>query len=59
MFGKFNQNTFIVGGAVRNEFLGLEPKDIDFVIEGITPEEYEKEFPHHKRVGEHFPVYLS
>ncbi len=59
MFGKFNEKTYIVGGAIRNEVMGLEPKDIDFVIEGITSEEYELEFPHHKRVGESFPVYLN
>lgn len=47
---------FIVGGAVRDQLLGLTPKDIDYLVTGATPEEmlalgYEQ-------VGADFPVFL-
>lgn len=48
--------TFLVGGAVRDELLGLPVKERDWVVVGGTPEALiEKGF---KPVGKEFPVYL-
>lgn len=49
---------FRVGGAVRDELLGMEPKDIDFVIVGATVEELvEQGFS--QTVGADFPVFIK
>jgi tRNA nucleotidyltransferase (CCA-adding enzyme) len=45
-----------VGGAVRDELLGLAVKDKDFVVVGSTPEEMIAEG--FKPVGKDFPVFL-
>ena len=50
------KNVFPVGGFVRDKLMGLEPKDIDYVVIGETPETmlslgFEK-------VGKDFPVFL-
>ncbi|MEL0657627.1 multifunctional CCA addition/repair protein [Psychromonas arctica] len=47
---------FLVGGAVRDQLLGLEVKDHDFVVINSTPEAMlEKGFT---QVGKDFPVFL-
>lgn len=48
--------TYIVGGAVRDELLGLAVKDRDYVVVGSTPEEMEK--AGFRPVGKDFPVFL-
>lgn len=30
---------YVVGGAVRDMFLGLDPKDLDFVVVDVTADE--------------------
>lgn len=45
-----------VGGCVRDHLLGLEPKDIDYVVVGSTPEEMLS--LNFEQVGEAFPVFL-
>ncbi|MEP1217004.1 MAG: multifunctional CCA tRNA nucleotidyl transferase/2'3'-cyclic phosphodiesterase/2'nucleotidase/phosphatase [Marinobacter sp.] len=48
--------TYLVGGAVRDELLGLPVKDRDWVVTGATPDEMlEQGF---KQVGADFPVFL-
>jgi len=47
---------YCVGGAVRDELLGLPVKDRDYVIVGATPEEMVKQG--YKPVGKDFPVFL-
>lgn len=48
--------TYVVGGAVRDELLGLPVKDRDHVVVGATPEQMvELGF---KPVGKDFPVFL-
>jgi tRNA nucleotidyltransferase (CCA-adding enzyme) len=48
--------TFLVGGAVRDELLGLPVQDRDFVVVGATPEQMlSKGF---EPVGNDFPVFL-
>ncbi|MGM0766476.1 MAG: multifunctional CCA tRNA nucleotidyl transferase/2'3'-cyclic phosphodiesterase/2'nucleotidase/phosphatase [Pseudomonadota bacterium] len=49
-------NIYLVGGAVRDELLGLEVKDQDWVVVGATPDDMlERGF---KQVGADFPVFL-
>jgi tRNA nucleotidyltransferase (CCA-adding enzyme) len=45
-----------VGGAVRDELLGLPVKDRDYVVVGATPEEMER--LGFRPVGKDFPVFL-
>ncbi|MBZ0104469.1 MAG: multifunctional CCA addition/repair protein [Sulfuricella denitrificans] len=45
-----------VGGAVRDELLGLPVKDRDYVVVGTTPEEMVKQG--FRPVGKDFPVFL-
>src|SRR5437899_4154299 len=47
---------YAVGGAVRDELLGLPVKDRDYVVVGSTPEEMER--LGYKPVGKDFPVFL-
>lgn len=48
--------TYVVGGAVRDELLGLPVQDRDHVVVGATPEEMER--LGFKAVGKDFPVFL-
>jgi len=48
--------TYVVGGAVRDELLGLPVKDRDHVVVGATPEEMAS--LGFKPVGKDFPVFL-
>jgi tRNA nucleotidyltransferase (CCA-adding enzyme) len=47
---------YLVGGAVRDELLGLPVKDKDYVVVGSTPEEMEA--AGYTPVGKDFPVFL-
>ncbi len=48
--------TYLVGGAVRDDLLGLQAKERDWVVVGSTPEEMlDKGY---KQVGASFPVFL-
>jgi len=46
-----------VGGAVRDEIMGIEPQDIDYVVVGSTPEEMYSLGYH--QVSQTFPVFLK
>jgi len=48
--------TYLVGGAVRDELLGLPVKDRDWVITGATPDDMLQQG--FKQVGADFPVFL-
>ncbi len=48
--------TYVVGGAVRDELLGLPVQDRDHVVVGATPEEMAA--AGYKPVGKDFPVFL-
>lgn len=59
------EQIFLVGGAVRDILLGLDPKDKDYVVIGHTEEdmlkyEFEKDgkIVHFEKVGVDFPVFL-
>ncbi len=47
---------YLVGGAVRDELLGREIKDRDWVVVGATPEDMTRRG--YKPVGQDFPVFL-
>jgi tRNA nucleotidyltransferase (CCA-adding enzyme) len=53
---KFQMNTYVVGGAVRDELLGLPVQDHDHVVVGATPEEMIARG--YTPVGKDFPVFL-
>lgn len=48
---------YVVGGAVRDYIMGVEPKDFDWVVTGSTPEEMLS--LGFKQVGADFPVFLD
>ena len=48
--------TYVVGGAVRDELLGLPVQDRDHVVVGSTPEEMVR--LGFQPVGRDFPVFL-
>ncbi|MGR0278005.1 tRNA nucleotidyltransferase [Marinomonas dokdonensis] len=48
--------TYLVGGAVRDELLGLQVIDRDWVVTGATPEQLEQQG--YQQVGKQFPVFL-
>ncbi len=47
---------YLVGGAVRDKLLGLEPRDRDWVVVGATPQQMLD--LGYKPVGKDFPVFL-
>ena len=47
---------YLVGGAVRDELLGLAVHDKDYVVVGSTPDEMES--AGYKSVGKDFPVFI-
>lgn len=48
---------YVAGGAVRDLWLGLEPKDFD-LASSATPEEIEKLFPRTEGVGKQFGIMI-
>lgn len=49
-------DTYLVGGAVRDELLGLTPRERDWVVVGSTPEAMQARG--FRPVGKDFPVFL-
>jgi tRNA nucleotidyltransferase/poly(A) polymerase len=49
-------NIYAVGGAIRDEMLGLPVQDRDYVVVGATPEQMTAQG--FKPVGKDFPVFL-
>ena len=50
------QKNYLVGGAVRDMLMGVDPKDRDYVVVGSTPEEMI--LAGFSQVGADFPVFL-
>ena len=48
---------YLVGGAVRDMLLGIQPHDKDYVVVGSTPNEIIS--LGYKQVGKDFPVFLD
>jgi tRNA nucleotidyltransferase (CCA-adding enzyme) len=47
---------YVVGGAIRDQLLGLPVKDLDYVVVGATPEQMLAQG--YTAVGQDFPVFL-
>ena len=54
---KANGKLYMVGGAVRDKILGIEPKDYDYAVTGISKETFIKLFPNANLRGKSFPVF--
>jgi len=51
-----SSKTYLVGGAVRDDLLGVKPREKDWVVVGATPEELlDQGF---RQVGASFPVFI-
>lgn len=50
---------YAVGGCIRDELLGLTPKDFDFCVVGATPQELCEWKTDLKQVGADFPVFID
>jgi len=51
--------TYLVGGAVRDKLMGLEPKDRDWVVVGARGDDVERMLSEgYTQVGADFPVFL-
>ena len=58
--GKINSvgaRLYLVGGAVRDYLLGVEPYDFDYVVVGMEKSTFEELFPEAVSRGKSFPVY--
>ena len=47
---------YLVGGAIRDEALGIEPRERDWCVVGATPDELKSQG--YRQVGRDFPVFL-
>lgn len=48
---------YLVGGAVRDEIMGLIPSDFDFCVTGVSEDKFLKLFPFAHKDGKFFPVF--
>ncbi len=48
---------FRVGGCVRDSFMGVTPKDIDFSVVGMVKKNFKMLFPKAEECGKSFPVF--
>lgn len=58
---KINQkggNLYLVGGAIRDELLGVSNHDEDYSVTGISFDEFKEIFPESIVKGKDFPVFL-
>jgi len=50
-------NLYLVGGAVRDKLLGIESKDKDYCVTGLSKENFQELFPESFENGKAFPVF--
>jgi len=51
-----SMKSYLVGGAVRDQLLGLEPRERDWLVTGVTPEQLIQDG--FQQVGRDFPIFL-
>ena len=49
---------YLVGGAVRDQLRGVQPKDRDYCVTGIVEDQFAANFPNASKVGNSFPVFI-
>lgn len=49
---------YLVGGAVRDEIIGIDAHDKDYCVTGLTIEEFLEVLPEAKIIGKDFPVFI-
>ncbi len=49
---------YLVGGAVRDKFRGVEAHDRDYCLTGVDEKSFAEKFPTAFKVGKSFPVYM-
>ena len=54
---KHGGRVFRVGGCVRDQFMGIPAKDIDYSIVGMVKRNFKELFPGAEECGQHFPVF--
>lgn len=54
---QYGGRLYLVGGAVRDEFLKVKNTDEDYCVVGLSCEEFESMFPNAYKRGKDFPVY--
>ena len=54
---EYGGKLFLVGGAIRDELLGIENHDEDYCVTGISLEEFKDMFPNAIIRGKAFPVF--
>jgi tRNA nucleotidyltransferase (CCA-adding enzyme) len=54
---QLNGRLFLVGGAVRDNFMNREVHDRDFVVTGISVSDFKKAFNDPPMTGNSFPVF--
>lgn len=57
MIAENGGRVFRVGGSVRDRFMGVVPKDIDFSVVGMVKKNFKMLFPEAKEIGKSFPVF--
>lgn len=55
---RIHGEAYVVGGWVRDTLRGVSPKDKDYVVTGVSEEDFKRIFPYGTKVGKAFPVYL-
>ncbi len=48
---------YLVGGAIRDQLMGLVPSDRDYCVTGLTAETFADLFPNAEITGQDFPVF--
>lgn len=50
-------NMYLVGGAIRDKFLGIVNHDEDYCVTGLSSDEFKELFPEAIIIGKDFPVF--
>ena len=49
---------YLVGGAIRDEMMGIIPADKDYCVTGLSKDKFQNIFPEAKIQGKDFPVFI-